>query len=363
MRIRLTIGFLAMAAMAAAQGTGFIGTWPHTLQIIDEAQQKVVDKVELATGLPHDLQLSDDRKTLFIATLEQTGFEVFDIATRKVTNTLVLNEGNKKFRLSAWAPDPEGKQIYILYRTIEKKIDRYEVDRTTRFGVIDLAQKKIVRTGEVPKDEDPPGFGFGGTIRFSPDGKYLYVFRTSIYIFTSADFKLVDKIELANPDEPGMMNVGIGRSLDSLERPGMLVSVFNAQDPIVHRNIFGIARFDLMNRTFRFVPIGPATTGMVGLHVTPDGKKGYTVAFNGQGGTRRCEFWEFDLTTNKLIRKQEFDGRPRFSLGISSNGKDLYIFGAGYDVEVYDTATLKLRNTIDLNADTTAGLVVLPSTR
>jgi hypothetical protein len=32
-------------------------------------------------------------------------------------------------------------------------------------------------------------------------------------------------------------------------------------------------------------------------------------------------------------------------------------------VEVYDTATLKLRNTIDLNADTTAGLVVLPSTR
>lgn len=265
---------MAAAGAAAAQGTVFIGTWPHTLQIIDEARQKVVDKIELATGLPHDLEISADRKTLFIATLEQSGFEVFDIATRKVTNTVTLNESDKKFRISAWAPDPQGTQIYILYRTIEKKIDRYDVDRTTRFAVIDLAQKRIVRTGSVPKDEDQPGFGFGGTMRFSPDGKYLYIFRDAVYIFDSADFRLIEKIDLAKPDEPGMMNIGIGRALDSIEQPGVLVSVFNSQDPVVHRNIFGIARFDLTNRTFHFDPVGPATTGMVGLHVTPDGKKG-----------------------------------------------------------------------------------------
>jgi DNA-binding beta-propeller fold protein YncE len=364
MPTKAALGFLMTAVVAAAQGTVFVGTWPHTLQFIDEAQQKVVEKIELITGLPRrDMQLSVDRKTLYIATLERSGFEVLDIATRKVTNTLTLNEGTKQIRVSAWSPDPEGKQIYMLYRTIEKKLDRYDVDRTTRFAVVDLAQKKIVRTGEVPKDEEQPIFGFGGTMRFSPDGKYLYVFRNSVFIFDTADFKMIDKIDLAKPDAPGMMNVGIGRSLDSIQEAGVQVSVFNSQDPVVHRNIFGIARFDLSNRTFQFVPVGPATTGMLGLQVTPDRKKGYTVAFNGQGGTRRCEFWELDLPTSRLIRKQEFDGRPRFSLGISSTGKDLYIYGAGYDVEVYDTATLQLRNTIDLNADTTAGLVVLPATR
>ena len=285
---------------------------------------------------------------------------MIDVATRKVTNAFSLREGNKQIRYSAWAPDPEGKLIYILFRTVEKKIDRFDVERTTHFGVIDLAQKKIVRTGDVPKDEDQVGFGFGGGMRFSPDGKYLYVFRNSVFIFDTSDFKLVDKIELSKPEIPGMVNIGLGHTLETIEQPGMLVGVFNSQDPIVHRNIFGIAHFDLTRRTFDFAPVGPAAAGMTSLEVTPDRKKGYAVAFNGQGGMRRCEFWEFDLENNTVVRKQEFDGRARFSFGISSSGKELYIYGAGYDIEVWDAATLQLRNKIDLNADTTAGLVVLP---
>jgi hypothetical protein len=358
--MRLVVIVAASAAIAAAQGTVFVGTWPHTVQIVDEKQQKVVDKIELSTGLPDELDLSEDRKTLYVETLEKNGFEVIDVATRKVTNSFSLNEGAKQIRFRSWAADPEGKTIVILYRTVEKKTDRYDVDRTTRFGVVDLAQHKIVRSADVPKDEDQIGFGFGGNMRFSPDGKYLYVFRNSVFIFDTTDFKLVDKIELSKPQFPGMANVGLGRSLDSIQQPGMLISVFNSQDPAVHRNIFGIARFDLARRHFEFSPVGPAAAGMTGLQVTPDGKKGYTVAFNGQGGNRRCEFWEFDLTNNRLVRKQEFDGRARFSFGISSTGKDLYIFGAGYDIEVWDAATMQLRHKIDLNADTTAGLVVLP---
>ncbi len=182
---------------------------------------------------------------------------MIDVATHKVTNSLTLNEGSKKYRFSAWAPDPEGKLIYTLYRTVEKKSDRFEVDRNTKFGVIDLAQKKIVRTGDVPKDEEQVGFGFGGGMRFSPDGKFLYVFRNAVYIFDTTDFKMVDKIDLSKPQFPGMASLGIGRVLDSIQEPGMLISVFNSQDPVVHRSIFGIARFDLNKRTFDFTPVGP----------------------------------------------------------------------------------------------------------
>jgi hypothetical protein len=139
--------------------------------------------------------------------------------------------------------------------------------------------------------------------------------------------------------------------------------LFNSSDPIVRRSIFGIARFDLTRRSFQFTPIGPSTGGMMGLHVTPDRKTGYTVSFSGQGGNRRSEFWVFDLNSNQLARKQEFDGRSRFNFGISSTGKDLYVYGAGYTVEVFESSSLKLRNTIDLNADITTGMVVLPPTQ
>ncbi len=51
-----------------------------------------------------------------------------------------------------------------------------------------------------------------------------------------------------------MQNVNLGQQLDSIQEPGILVSLFNSSDPVVHKNIFGIARFDLAKRTFQFTP-------------------------------------------------------------------------------------------------------------
>jgi len=348
----------AFASTALADGLVFLATWPKQIQVVDEARQQVIDHIQLSTGTTYGIKLSGDRKTMYASTVDHNGIEVIDVATRKVTNAFVLDEGEKRVRCFGFEPDPDGKVLYTLTRVAEKKIDRFEI-APLKFAVIDLAQKKIVRTADFPKEEDQGIYG-RGNMRVSPDGKYLYLFGRTILIFGTADFKLVDKIELAKPEYPGMMNVGLGQELDSLQESGQLVSVFNSSDPAVRRQIFGIARFDLTRRTFNFTPIGPTTTGMMGLHVTPDRKTGYTVAMSGGQGNKRSEFWVFDLTTNRLVRKQEFDGRSRFSFGLSSTGKNLYIYGAGYQLEIYDAASLQLRNTIDLNADTTGGMIVLP---
>jgi hypothetical protein len=125
--------------------------------------------------------------------------------------------------------------------------------------------------------------------------------------------------------------------------------------------MFGIARVDLGRRNFDFTPVGPATMGMMDLRVTPDRKVGYTVAFTDSNpGNRRCEFWVFDMTTRKLTKKLEFPGRTRFDFSISSTGKQLYIFGAGPTIEIYDADTLQFQKTINLEADTTTGLIVMP---
>jgi DNA-binding beta-propeller fold protein YncE len=350
----------AAITTAAAQGTLFVGTWPHTIQVVDEAKQKVVDHIELQTGVSHSMQISDDYKTIYASTIEKNGIEVIDVATRKVTNAFVLDEGGKKMRFSAWAPDPSGKLIYMIVRPIEKKIDRFEVGKT-QFAVVDLAQKKIVKFVDMPGGEDAAtGEGRGGSLRFSPDGKYLYRMGAAITIYDTSDFKVVDTIELSQPQFPGMQTVNLSQQLDGLQEPGMLVSLFNSSDPVIHKQIFGIARFDLDKRTFHFTPIGPSVPGMQGLHITPDRKTGYTVTTSGTPGNKRSEFWVIDVPTGKVIRTQEFDGRARYTFGMSSTGKDLYIYGAGYDIEVYDPATLKLRSTIDLQADQTTGMIVVP---
>ena len=77
---------------------------------------------------------------------------------------------------------------------------------------------------------------------------------------------------------------------------------------------------------------------------------------------RRCEFWAFDIPSRKLIRSREFDGRTRFSFGLSADGTKLLIYGAGYQITVYDAATFEQRSDVDVPGDMTTNLVVLPLT-
>jgi hypothetical protein len=135
---------------------------------------------------------------------------------------------------------------------------------------------------------------------------------------------------------------------------------FNSADPIVHNRVFGIARFDLSNRQVDFTPIGPSPAGMAGLQVTPDKKTAYAVIANGAQGNKRCEFWAFNLGTNHIAQTAEVPCRSRFSFGMAGDGKKLYFYGAGFEIEVYDAATLKHERTWDLNNDITgAGMIVV----
>jgi hypothetical protein len=100
------------------------------------------------------------------------------------------------------------------------------------------------------------------------------------------------------------------------------------------------------------------------FYLTPDRKKGYTVAFSGQGGNRRTEFWVFDVTARKVIKKLEFESRARLNFAVSSDGRKLDIYGAGPTIEIYDADTLTLEKTITLDGDAITQLLVLrPRTR
>ena len=353
----------AFAGMASA-GTLYLPAYPASVLVFDEGKGQIVDKIPLATGTPMSIRLSPDRKQIYVTTIDHNGIEVIDVASRTVTNHFVLNSATKQYRFWGGAPDPNGKYFYTVTKEIDQELNHYDVGKPM-YTVVDLQQHKIVKTVEVPKEvASAPDFDYAGAaFQLSPDGKYIYKFGKNIAVLQAADFKQIDEIDLAKPEFPGMENVrfggGFGPDLDLTNEPGQHISLFNSEDPIVHSKVFGLARFDLSTRQMDFSPIGPAPTGMSGFQVTPDKKLAYTVAVSGVHGTKTCEFWAFDLGSDQITKKAPVPCRTRFTLGISANGKKLYIYGAGFDIEVYDAATLKYEKTYDLNTDVTYGGIVV----
>jgi DNA-binding beta-propeller fold protein YncE len=348
---------VALFAAVASAGTLYLPAYPAAVLVFDEAKGQIVDRIPLETGTPMSMRLASDHKKIYVTTVDHNGIEVIDIATRKVINHFVLDTPTKQYRFRGGAVDPEGKLFYTVTREIDKLTEHFDVAKA-KYTVIDLEQKKIVKTVDMPiEDERSNRLSF----EVSPDGKYLYQFGPKIKILQTSDFKLVDTLDLEQPDFSALDNVHLGSDLDLISQPGVHTSIFNSSDPIVHNRVFGLARLDLATRQVNYNPIGPAPSGMAGLQVTPDKKTAYTIVANGANGNKRCEFWAFDLTSDRVTQKVEVSCRTRFSLGMSSDGKKLYIYGAGFEIEVYDTATLKLEKTWDLNNDVTyAGIAVLP---
>jgi hypothetical protein len=356
---------LAVAASPGRAANGarqlvYFGTWPHQIVVFDSDREKIVDTLSLKNDVPRALLLSPDKKTLYVSTLNDNSIVAIDLATRTAVSSFSLNSGNQNVRLSGLAFDPTGKYLYGVATFIFKQRDRYEVG-PPKFIVIDLAAQKIARTADGPRDEG--AFGPRTAMKVSPDGKLLYLFRENILVFDTSDFHLVKKVDLAKPQTPGIENVSFNLLDDPNEAPGRVTSVFYSSDPYVHRAVFGIGVIDLSNLSIDFSPVAPAAAGSIlPLFLTPDRKVGYTIAINGDPGNRRCEFWAFDMQTRKLIRKREFDGRTRFSFGLSADGAKLFIYGAGYQIEVYDAHTFELRSGVEVPGDMTTNMVVLPLT-
>ena len=349
------------AAVPAHAGSLMLGTYPDKLFTIDDQTGAVKDKIQLETGLPVSLRLSTDRKTIYATTITTSGVIVMDAASHKILNQFALNTPTEKYRFNGGVPDPTGRYFYTTLIRVDKQVDRYVVSKQ-QFAVIDLVAKKVVRTADLEPQDDALAGGYRAPMMISPDGKTRYLFKDKVLLVDTASLKVVDRIDVQKADATGYENVAFGGGVEGLQltSPNELVSLFTASDPYVHNKIFGLGRFDLKARKFAFSPIGPITNQISGLEVTPDGKTAYTVATNGMTGNKRCEFWKFDLTELKLTDKMEFHCRSRFTLGMSQDGAKLYIYGASYDIEVYDAASLKWEKTWDLAADATmAGMIAL----
>jgi hypothetical protein len=327
----------------------YVGTYAGSVQIFDEASEQKIGDIKLQTGIPRSLILSQNRQHFYVldSTLEK--IEVLDIASRSTTTQFTLSEGNKKTRVRSMQVDPLERFMIILSRSATKLIDRWQIGDLA-LQLYDLREKRITRSIPWPRGEERENVN----IRFSPDGKLLYFFGDDILILETENFTEVDTWPLSRPIESGLGRINFGAIDDVNDDPGFFTGLFTIQDPVQNRRIMGIGRVNLVAKTIDFSPIGPAEG--VSFAMAPDRKRGYGLLQQ----IGRYEFWAFDLEGKKLLNRTPFDGRPRMSLKVSSNGKLLYIFNAGPTIDVYEAATYKHLRTVHMDADQTTTLFILP---
>jgi DNA-binding beta-propeller fold protein YncE len=338
-----TVSGAAPPKIALGNGTMYMGAYSGDILAVDEATEKV-SLIKLKSGFPYQVRISADGTRLYALNSDMERFEVVDIVSKQNVDAFTLSEGNTKVRVLGYAIDPQQHFIAIATRAATKLPDRFEIGPPT-LVLYDLRDHKIVKSQASPAGEEDTR----SNLRFSPDGKLLYVFGHEVAILNASTFEQVDKWEMSRPLEAGLGRGNIGPEEDAYEDPTYFTSLFTVEDALQRRKILGIGQINLAKRSVDFFPLFPAPEGRLNLAITPDRKRGfilYQVIDNYQ-------MMIVDLVTHKTLQKIQFDGRPRMQVRTSTNGKAVYIFEAGNTIDVYDAADFKYNRTITLDTDMT----------
>lgn len=337
-------------AGSLGNGTLYIGTYKGEIEIYDEATEKMVGTIKLKSGIPRSITPSPDRTRFYALNSTFDELEIVDIASRTTIDGFKLTQGNKRVRVNSIQADPNNKFLVLLYKTATKQIDRWEIGPPT-IQQFDLATKQFTRVVPWPKGEERETI----QMRLGPDGKHLFMFGDEVTVLETANFTEVESWPYAQPVEAGLGRINMGPSFDFFDRPGTFTGLFTMADAIQKRRLMGIGRVDLEARKVEFNPLGPASP--VGAFAkSPDGKRAYGLIQD----IGRYEMWTFDLENNKVVKRTEFEGRPRMALRVSSNGKFLYVYVAGATLDIWDAEQHKYLRTIHLGGDQTTELFVVP---
>jgi DNA-binding beta-propeller fold protein YncE len=349
----------AAASSAAAQnqsgGNGkiLLGTYAKSIFVVDEATMAVTDTIPIEEGIPIAFVVTPDRSRLYAIDATFEHVTIVDLVKGETAGHFTLSEGNRKVRIYGLNVDPKERFAIFLVKTYTKQIDRFVVD-APKLLRYDLQTRTVTDTIPWPDGQERER----ARILFSPDGGLIYFFSTDdILVLDAGTMKQVDRFQLAHALEEGMGRFNFGFPEDIYEEPGFYTGLFRVTDPVQNRTLMGVARVNLAEKSVDFYTFGPSQPiGSFGL--SPDRRKAY--ALRQQVGN--YELWTFDLENRRVGRREQFAGRPRMALTPSTNGRYLYIHGAGSTIDFYDAETFEHVRTVDFGADMTE-FVLLPPQR
>jgi DNA-binding beta-propeller fold protein YncE len=352
--IRGAVAFVLTTAVgmgtleAQANALWYIGTYSSHLLVWDEASEQVVDQVELNNFAPRSMALNAARDRLYVTDSRSEIVEVVDLEQRRVIDEFTLSRGTVSVRIGGFAPHPSGERAMLVVKRYTKHLDRYEIEGPWILEY-DLTSKTVSDTIPWPDGEERENVG----LRYSPDGKTLYMSTNDIIAVDAETYEEVDRWEISEPLEPGLGRQSFGVNPGTYDEDGVVTSLLRMTDPAQNRRMMGIARVRLSEKEVEFYMLGTAEP-ISGFSIAPGGEKAYGL-FSQIG---RYEFWEFDLVNRRVSQRVPFAGRPRMGLEVSADGQKLYVHVAGNSIDIYDSGTFELLRSVIFDEDMTEVAVV-----
>jgi hypothetical protein len=335
----------AAPALTGGNGTIYLASYARRIAVIDEATERLTAEIPLKSGLAWAVRLSPDRSRFYVQSADAEHFEVVDLASRQSVDTFTLSESNKHVRVLAFDVDPQHRFLVAVAVTAAKLADRFEIGPPV-FIQYDLKDHKVVKTVAWSGDVEPRQYYV--SLRFSPDGRLLYVFAHEILIYDARDLKKIDSWNLSLPNDPGLGRLDLGSMDEAYDGAGFFTALFTVDDPVQKRPLVGVGRVNLAAKSIDFFPVGPAPErGEMSFALGADHKRGYVL----REEIGRYQLWTIDIPARRLVRRIEFTGRPRMALRSSSNAKVIYVYEAGNTIDLHDAKDFKYLRTIALDAD------------
>ena len=357
-RLAAALAFAGLAAVpaqaqspSAGTGTIFVGSYSGHLTAVDEATETFT-KIPLATGPPFVVRLSPDRSRFYVQSANQERFEVVDVGRRQSVDTFTLSDERRHVRALAYEVDPQHRTMVIVARTATRLVDRWEIG-PPEFILYDLAAHKVTRT--VPWQIDPEPSYYSVALRFSPDGRLLYVFGHEVVIYNAATMEQVDTWDLSLPVESVLGRFDAGPRDDSADPQGFVTSLFTMRDAVMGRKLLAVGRIDLAAKTVDVFPLGPEPTAdSLSFTVAPDRRHAHVLVAE----IGRHQLWTIDITARQVQSRIDVPSRTRMQMRMSSSGL-LYLYEAGRTIELYTADASKRLRTIALDSDMMYGTFVI----
>jgi YVTN family beta-propeller protein len=337
----LFAGAGALLAMPACRKAAAAQIWVSAedsgeLVCIDPQKAAVTARVRVGKR-PRGVRLSRDGKQLYVAlsgsprggpNVDESklppaersadGIGVVDIAQKKLLRTLTSGQDPESFDVSL-----DGKLLYISN------------EETAELSFLDLAAGKIVQ--QVPVAGEPEG------VTLRPDGKVVYV--------TCEADRVVVAVDAHSRKEIARIPTGLRPRSIAFDREGR--AGFVSDELSAEVTVFDSATHAVIS-TIKIEEPGKNPRPM-GTALSPDGR--WLYVSTGRGGSVAI----IDVAARKLEGIISGVGARPWGIGVSPDGKRVFTAnGSSNDVAIIDVATRQVEKRIQVDG-LPWGLVVVPS--
>jgi YVTN family beta-propeller protein len=303
-----------------------------TLSVIDGASRKIVATVQLGKR-PRGLKTSPDGKLLYVALsgspiagpgVDESklpppdkgadGIGIVDLSTLKLVKVLRGVSDPEQLAVSR-----DGKRLYVASEDTGQGI------------VLDSADGHVI--AKLAVGGEPEG------VTLSPDGRHVYM--------SSEEQHHIAVIDTATNKVAATLQVGQRPRFTEFSDDGALAFVSGENDG-------SITVVDARAlKVLRTIKLQGALTRPVGMVVSHDGKRLYTVTGRGRN------LLDIDIATGQVLRTVEVGPRP-WGVGLSPSGDVLYTAnGSSNDVSVVDAASFRVLTRIPVG-DAPWGAIIVP---